>query len=64
MFKELNCCARSLIAVQGAGIVQSALAEGEHLTKVAICDYEYPKKYADVIDTMKGYSTVTYYING
>jgi hypothetical protein len=50
--------------VQGAGIVQSALAEGEHLTKVAICDYEYPKKYADVIDTMKGYSTVTYYING
>lgn len=53
----------STIALQGTIIIPSAKAEGDYVTKVAICDYENPKKCADVIDTMNGYSLVSYASN-
>jgi hypothetical protein len=53
----------SFIALQGSGLIKTATAEGDHLIKVAICDYEYPTKCADVIDTMNGYSLVGYTSN-
>ena len=53
----------SFIAFQETDLIKTATAEGGHLTKVAICDYEYPTKCADVIDTMNGYSLVGYASN-
>jgi len=52
----------SFLALQGTGLIPSAKAEGDYLTKIAICDYEYPTKCADVIDTMNGFSLVSYNI--
>ena len=55
--------ATSVIALQGTNLIKTATAEGDQLLKVAICDYEYPTKCADVINTMNGYSLVGYSSN-
>ena len=55
--------ATSVIALQGTNLIKTATADGDQLIKVATCDYEYPTKCADVINTMNGYSLVGYSSN-